>query len=197
MTGILYEVFPVTVVAKQPIYIRHPQGQKCPPWTIPHQPNRHPNDVIVQYLITFFGDIIDLRHTIVHSTSWRYEYACDHIFLTYLAVLPQGAWVEQWVATNRIDIEPIGTVRARHGKHYLPPDHLEQHEVLAHALDHLASLSTYDPSIQETLEPAWETILRPRYPKPAGCLQRRYQSQKQGLAERVNLPGPLPVYVPL
>ncbi len=46
-----------------------------------------------------------------------------------------------------------------------------QHAVLAHALDHLASLSAYDLAIRAVLEPEWREILRWRSPKPAGCLQ--------------------------
>src|SRR6266566_1504950 len=47
----------------------------------------------------------------------------------------------------------------------------DRHAVLAHALDHLASLSAYDLAIRAVLEPEWREVLRWRSPKPAGCLQ--------------------------
>ena len=170
MTFILYEVFPVTLVSKQAVLIRLHQEKKLAPWMIPNLPNSHPNYVVVQHLGNFFGDVFDPGQTIVHSTSWRYE--CDRLLLTYLAVLPQGRWVDQWMATQRIYVEPIGAVEAQHGDHLFPPEQIERHYVLAHALDHLASLSTYDPAIQAVLEPGWREILQSRFPKSAGCLQR-------------------------
>ena len=109
---------------------------------------------------------------IVHSTSWRYEQACDGLLLTYVAVLPQGCWVRRWMAAARIDAEPIGAREKQYGTHLFPPEQLAWHQALAHALDHLASLSTYDPAIQVVLEPEWREILRPRCLQPAGWLQR-------------------------
>ena len=108
---------------------------------------------------------------IVHSTSWRYEPECDRLLLTYIAVLPQGPWLNRWIDSKRISVEPIGAVAAQHGDHLFPPERIEWHAVLAHALDHLASLSAYDRAIQAVLEPEWREFLRWRSPKPAGCLQ--------------------------
>src|SRR6266849_5595248 len=141
MTFICYEVFPVTLASQHAVLIRQHQEQKFPAWMIPTLPNRHPNDIVVRHLVSFFGDSFDSCHMIVHSTSWRYEPECDRLLLTYIAVLPQGPWLNQW------------------------------HAVLAHALDHLASLSAYDLAIRAILEPEWREILRWRSPKPAGCLQ--------------------------
>ena len=166
------EVFPVTLVLKQAVLIRvHPE-QTLPALMLTNLPHCHPNDLVVQHLVTFFGDAFDPDQMIVHSTSWRYEQACDRLLLTYVAVLPQGCWVQQWLAAARIDAEPIGAIEKQYGTHLFPPEQLEWHHALAHALDHLASLSTYDPAIQAALEPEWRAILRPRCPQPAGCLQR-------------------------
>jgi hypothetical protein len=126
----------------------------------------------VNHLATVFDNIFDPGQMIVHSTSWRYENEEDHVILTYLAVLPQGLWLDQLVAAQRIFVEPIGVLEKQYGDHLFAPIELERRNVLAHALDHLASLSTYDPAIQAVLEPDWEEILRPRLPKSAGCLQR-------------------------
>ena len=159
MTSIWYEVFPVTLESKQVVLIRHDREENFSPWMIPNLPNIHPN-------------IFDRGQTIVHSTSWRYESEDDHVILTYLAVLPQGNWLDQLVIAQRISIEFVGALETQFGDHLFAPLQFDQRNVLAHALDHLASLSTYDPAIQAVLEPEWEEILRPRLPKSAGCLQR-------------------------
>ena len=172
MTSIWYEVFPVTLVSKQVALIRHHREQNFSPWMIPNLPNIHPNEIVVNYLATVFDDIFDPGQTIVHSTSWRYENEDDHVILTYLAVLPQGPWLDQLVAAQHIYIEAIGALETQYGDHLFAPVQLERRNVLAHALDHLASLSTYDPAIQAVLQPEWREILRPRLPKSAGCLQR-------------------------
>jgi hypothetical protein len=172
MTSIWYEVFPVTLVSKQVALIRHPGEQNFSPWMIPNLPNIHPNEIVVNNLASVFDDTFDPCQTIVHSTSWRYENEDDHVILTYLAVLPQGRWLDQLVAAQCIHVEPIGALETQYGDHLFAPLRLERRNVLAHALDHLASLSTYDPAIQAVLEPEWGEVLRPRLPKSAGCLQR-------------------------
>jgi hypothetical protein len=172
MTSIWYEVFPVTLVSQQVALIRYHQEQNLSPWMIPNLPNIHPNEIVVNHLAKIFDDNIDAGQMIVHSTSWRYENEDDHVILTYLAVLPQGLWLDQLLAAQRIYVEPIGALETQYGDHLFPPVQLERRNVLAHALDHLAALSTYDPSIQAILEPEWGEVLRPRLPKSAGCLQR-------------------------
>jgi hypothetical protein len=170
MVSIWYEVFPVTLVSKQPVLIRRAQELKRVGWKLHHLPNNHPNDVVISQILNFFGDACDLHQTIVHSTSWRYEQ--NQLLLTYLAVLPQGPWIEYWRETGRISLEPVGMREKCYGDHLFPPEHIEYQSVLAHALDHLASLITYDLAIQEVLEPEWKDILAPRLPKSAGCLQK-------------------------
>lgn len=171
MTVICYEVFPVTLVSPHAVLIRPHQEQPFPAWMIPNLPNSHPNELVIRHLVSFFADSFDSCHMIVHSTSWRYEPASDRLLLTYLAVLPQGPWLDQWIATQRISVEPIGATPPQYGDHLFPPAQIEWHAVLAHALDHLASLSAYDLAIQAVLEPEWRKILQCRSPKPAGCLQ--------------------------
>ncbi len=171
MMFIRYEVFPVTIISGQAVLIRHPQEKSLSPWIIPNQPHIHPNELVVDSIVTFFGDVFDPRSMIVHSTSWRYEQEGNQLLLTYLAVLPQGRWLDSWVATKRIVAEPIEAGVIRHGDQLFPPVVIERHHVLAHALDHLASLSTYDPAIQASLEPEWREVLRLRSPKVAGYLR--------------------------
>ena len=168
MTSILYEVFPVTLVSKQVALILRHREQNLTPWMIPHLPNIHPNEIVVNHLAAAFGDLFDPAQTIVHSTSWRYEHEDDHVILTYLAVLPQGRWLKRLAATQLTTIESIGALETQYGDHLFAPLQLEHSNVLAH----LASLNTYDPAIQAVLEPEWDEVLSPRLPKSAGCLQR-------------------------
>ena len=173
MTSIWYEVFPVTLVSKQVVLIRHDLNENFTPWMIANLPNIHPNEIVVNHLATVFDDRFDRDQTIVHSTSWRYETEDDHVILTYLAVLPQGCWLDQLMMAKRISIEFVGAPETQYGDHLFAPLQLDRRNVLAHALDHLASLSTYDPAIQKVLEPEWREVLKPRLPKSAGCLLRR------------------------
>ncbi len=170
MTAIWYEVLPVTLLSRHPMLIRPCQEKDISPWMIPNLPNIHPNALVINSISTFFGDIFDPDQTIVHSTSWRYEDRSDRLLLTYLAVLPSGNWLDRWLATNRIYIEPINKMEIQCGDHLFPPSQIGHSSVVAHALDHLASLNTYDPAIQAALEPAWQALLHIRAPKPAGYL---------------------------
>lgn len=170
MTAIWYEVLPVTLISQQAVLIHHRQEKYISPWMIMNMPNIHPNSIVIDNLTNFFGDIFDPDQTIVHSTSWRYEPNSDRLLLTYLAVLPQGSWLNQWIATERVYIEPIGAIQIQYGSHLFPPEQIRPSSVVAHALDHLASLITYDPAIRATLEPGWKAILQDRTPKSAGYL---------------------------
>jgi hypothetical protein len=171
MTFILCEVFPVTLMSEYPVLIQHAQEKKLTPWLIPHLSHIHPNNTVIHHLLTFFNDFFDPDRMIVHSTSWRFEHENDRLLLTYLAVLPQGYWLDKLIDSQRIAFEPIGAVSTQHGDHLFPPANIEQHTALAHALDHLASLNTYDPAIQAMLEPGWREALQTRLPKVAGYLK--------------------------
>jgi hypothetical protein len=172
MTHIWYEVFPVTLVDTRPMLLQDPAHLNLSPWMLPHRPNIHPNTVVIEYLNTILGQPVCNEKTIVHSTSWRYDTGHDWMLLTYLAILPQSGWQTRLQPDRQIMLAPIGEIAARFGDQLFPPEQIERQHVLAHALDHLASLNTYDPSIQTTLETDWQAILRSRQPKPAGCLQR-------------------------
>jgi hypothetical protein len=172
MTHIWYEVFPVTLLDKQATLLQDAAHPMFSPWMLSHQPATHPNMVVIEYLQTILGLPVCLEKTIVHSTSWRYEATHDWMLLTYLAILPRHDWQARVSSTSQISLTPIGEINARFGDRLFPPEHIERQHVLAHALDHLASLNTYDRSIQATLEFDWQAILSKRQPKPAGCLQR-------------------------
>jgi hypothetical protein len=178
MTAIWYEVLPVTLLSGHPVLIRPQQDEHIAPWMIRNQPNVHPNELVVNNLMIYFSDIFDPERVIVHSTSWRYENGSDDLLLTYLAVLPQGDWLKRWIVTRPIAIEPVVVGETLCGDHLFPPGQIERFYVVAHALDHLASLNGYDLAIQSTLEPAWQEVLRSRLPKPAGYLLPHHQLRR-------------------
>jgi len=171
MPFICAEVFPVTCVSQHPMLIRALHAPSRPALMIPTVSNYHPSERVLDHLRVLFEESFDLSRTIVHSTSWRYEPHSDRLLLTYIAVLPQETWLEQWIAAKRITLEPIaGTTQQ--GDQLFPPAQIAWSAVLAHALDHLAALNTYDTAIQRALDPSWQSILPQRAPQPAGCLQR-------------------------
>ncbi len=173
MTHIWYEVFSVTLVDRRAVLLQDATHPAFSPWMLSHQPNVHPNTVVIDYLHAILGRLACIEKTIVHSTSWRYDATHDWMSLTYLAILPQTNWQAQLqLGRQKITLEPIGEIAIQYGDQLFPPEHIERQHVLAHALDHLALLNTYDPIIQATLETEWRDILRPRQPRPAGCLQR-------------------------
>jgi hypothetical protein len=172
MTHIWYEIFPITIVGKNAMLLQNTSYLPFSPWMLPHQPHIHPNKLVIKHLTDILGGLPYTEKTIVHSTSWRYEAETDRMLMTYLAIFPQKSWIEQQSITSQLVIKPIGEIMLQIGDHLFPPEQIEFQHVLAHALDHLASLNTYDQEIQAALETGWQEILRPRLPKPAGCLQR-------------------------
>jgi hypothetical protein len=172
MTHIWYEVFPVTLVDGRAVLLQDATHPPFSPWMLTHQPNIHPNMLVIEHLQAILGRLVRIEKTIVHSTSWRYDAPHDWMLLTYLAILPQTNWQIHSQANRQITLAPVGEIAARCGDQLFPPEQIERQHVLAHALDHLAALNSYDPGIQAALEGDWRDILHARQPKPAGCLQR-------------------------
>jgi hypothetical protein len=168
MTPVYYEILPVTLVANHAVLLRRREDRHASSWLVPHQPGLHPNSAIVQHLAAFFGDKFEPRASIVHSTSWRSSNQGEQLIITYLVALPQRCWMYDWAAAGRIFMQQVGPVEQVHGDNLHAPENIEVDNVLAHALDHLALLYSYDADIQAVLEPAWLDLLQQRLPKPAG-----------------------------
>jgi len=75
---------------------------------------------VLQHVAAFFGEVFEPRASIVHSTSWRYECEMGRLVLTYLVVLPQRAWMQQWEATERILFEYVGAIQKVQGDNLSP-----------------------------------------------------------------------------
>ncbi len=172
MTQTWYEIFPVTLVDEQVMLLQDRDRPAYSPWMLLHQSHSHPNTVVIEYMQQLLGRQICKERTIIHSTSWRYDAAQDWIVLSYLAIFPWSDWLACARADRPMTLEPVGVIAACSGDQLFPPARIAYQEVLAHALDHLASLNTYDPGIQVALETGWSAVLRQRQPKPAGYLPR-------------------------
>ncbi|GAA3310835.1 hypothetical protein [Nonomuraea dietziae] len=102
---------------------------------------------------------------VVHSTSWRYLPNLGQVVLTY-AVCPDPE-----PEATRITLDDL--IIARGSAPAAPsPDQIEEANVVAHAIQHLAFLQTTDPVVGRTLEqwPAIAMALGARSPFPAGEL---------------------------
>src|SRR6266702_2465404 len=110
-SGTFCEILLVTLESNQVAFLRRPLDGQAASWLVPHPPDMHPNDTVLQHLTAFFGELFEPEAAIVHSTSWRYDRQMGQLILTYLVVLPQRAWMRHWAATGRIRIERIGAMR--------------------------------------------------------------------------------------
>ncbi len=168
MTSIWYEILPVTLEGEQVVVLYRCEEEEAQPWLVPPQAGTHPNDAIRAHLARCFGDRFEPEASIVHSTSWRYCQRTERLILTYLVVLPQHAWSYHRAASDRMMAYRLGKVEQARGDHVSTPEKIEVNNILAHALDHLAMLSTSDERIKEVLESGWIGVLATRMPKPAG-----------------------------
>ncbi|MGZ3615902.1 MAG: hypothetical protein ACXWOL_03315 [Ktedonobacteraceae bacterium] len=181
-SGTVCEILLVTLESNQVLFLHGPTESQNGTWLVPHLPGIHPNQTVLQHLITFFGDLFEPDTSIVHSTSWRYNCQIERLILTYLVVLPYRVWMHQWAAAGCISIKRLGAIEKVQGNNLFPPDKIERDEIIARALDHLALLSRDDRSIQSVLEPGWMDVLRIRLPRPAGLVQT-VQSNSQLLQD--------------
>jgi len=172
MTSIWYEILPVTLESDQVVLLRRREDGEAHTWRVFQQAGRHPNETVLEQVARCFGELFEPDGSIVHSTSWRYCDRSDRIILTYLVVLPQRTWRNCQTARNRLVAQPVGQGEQARGDHLLPPESIELHHILAHALDHLALLKSSDASINAVLESGWLQVLETRLPKPAGYVAR-------------------------
>jgi hypothetical protein len=172
MTSIWYEILPVTLESDHVVLLRRLHSGEAHTWYVGHQAGRHPNETVLAHVARFFGELFEPDASIVHSTSWRYCDRSDRVLLTYLVVLPQRTWRYCRAAGNRMLAQPVGKGEPVRGDHLQPPEKIELHHILAHALDHLAQLACSDASINVVLESGWLQVLETRLPKPAGYVAR-------------------------
>jgi hypothetical protein len=193
MTSIWYEILPVTVEAGQVMMLRRREDGETQSWLVLHQAGMHPNDTVLEHLELYLGDLFEPRASIVHSTSWRYCHQTERIILTYLVVLPQRTCRRCQAASDRILIQRLDEVEQVHGDNLHPPARIELNNILAHALDHLALLNSYDESIDAVLESGWLEVLETRLPQPAGYLASTTPASENQLTPPVSPP---PAYSP-
>lgn len=97
------------------------------------------------------------RPLLVHSTSWRR--ARGSVILSFLVINHQGQAPE-------LDGLPIRRTELARSSATEPPPAINQHQVLEHALRHLAWLVHDDATVQAELSEAWKLALADYVPEP-------------------------------
>jgi hypothetical protein len=168
MTSIWHEILPVTLESGHVVLLRRREDDAAHTWLVLHQAGRHPNEIVLEHIERFFGEVFEPDRSIIHSTSWRYCPSTDRLILTYLVILPQRTWKCCQAESHRLVAQYIGKGETARGDNLRPPARIETDNILAHALDHLALLKYTDASIKGILEAGWLHALATRFPKPAG-----------------------------
>lgn len=92
------------------VVLSHCEDDEAQTWLMPHQAGTHPNDAMRAHLERCFSDLFEPKASMVHSTSWRYCQRTERLILTYLVVLPQHAWSDNRVASDRMMVCRLGKV---------------------------------------------------------------------------------------
>jgi hypothetical protein len=100
---------------------------------------------------------LGLHPTVLHSTSWRHR--GDEVVLTYLALLDDISIPDSW------EIVRVSRTELARGDKTTPPPVVGVHQVLEHALRHLAWLVKDDDEIRGAL-PDWKGVLADYTPEP-------------------------------
>ncbi|HEX6488013.1 MAG TPA: hypothetical protein VF137_03930 [Candidatus Dormibacteraeota bacterium] len=89
----------------------------------------------------------DLSPLVLHSTSWRHD--SEGLVLTYAAV----------VLAPVAGARPVWRTPLARGTALAPPARIEEDQVAAHALVHLAWLAGHDAAVSAALPRAWHEAL--------------------------------------
>lgn len=135
------EVFVVACGEDGPV-LTGPDGPQA--WHVQTHGGEHPMDevrTVVERTVPALA--------LFHSTSWRWDHGS--VVLTFLAVVPPEA-AGPAVPIGREDLARSGATRA--------PEVIGSHQVLEHALRHLAWLAREDDVVADALDPRWHTALQ-------------------------------------
>lgn len=106
---------------------------------------------VPQELALYLPTAAGLVPRVLHSTSWRHE--ADGVVLTYAAVLdPSPSLV--------VLARPLTGAQLARGTALAPPSRIEEEQVAAHALLHLAWLASHDLEVARALPGEWHDALR-------------------------------------
>ena len=103
----------------------------------------HPQEIALELL-----GLAGLTPLLLHSTSWRHEDGL--VILTYAAVVADAP---------AAGLHPVWSVPLARGSALAPPDRIEEEQVAAHALLHLAWLAGHDAAVAAALPAAWRRAL--------------------------------------
>lgn len=120
------------------------------PWLIQTDRSEHPLDVVRRVVEDVVGEPV-----LLHSTSWRFDR--QSVILTFVLVLADAGSMAT-ATVNRTDLARSQPTAA--------PDSIAHHQVLEHAIRHLAWLAVEDPVVRDTLDAGWHAILTVYVPEP-------------------------------
>jgi len=107
-------------------------------------PDSHPQEAALTLLAG-----AGLRPELLHSTSWRHE--GGRVVLTYLAVIDSMTLFES--------ARPVWRIPLARGTALTAPAAIDEDQVAAHALVHLAWLAGHDRAVARALPEAWHEAL--------------------------------------
>ena len=102
-------------------------------------PDSHPQEAALAALAQ-----ARLEPALLHSTSWRHE--AGRVVLTYAAVVEPAAGAES---------RPVWRVPLARGSALTAPEEIDEDQVAAHALVHLAWLAGHDAAVALALSGHW------------------------------------------
>lgn len=120
------------------------------PWLIETDRSEHPLDVVRRIVDDVVGEPL-----LLHSTSWRFDR--QSVILTFVLVLADSGSMAA-VPVDRADLARSQRLAA--------PESIAHHQVLEHAIRHLAWLAAEDPIVRDTLDAGWHEILGTYVPEP-------------------------------
>lgn len=134
------EVFVVARQGKR-LLLTGPDGPR--PWRIELHGRDNPMEELRQVILRSIPDL-----QLLHSTSWRWQ--DQAVVLTFIGV----AEFNSDQASRLITASALAR-----GEATAAPTHIEEDQVLHHALRHLAWLAREDPAVKEILDADWHQAL--------------------------------------
>ena len=114
-------------------------------------PDSHPQEAALGSL-----GAAGLRPQLLHSTSWRHERG--RVVLTYAAVVDP--------ARDSGPARPVWRIPLARGTALMAPAAIDDDQVAAHALVHLAWLAGHDSAVARALPAAWHDALEAYLAEP-------------------------------
>jgi hypothetical protein len=122
------------------------------PWLIELEATDHPVEIVGELVRDNVG-----KPMLVHSTSWRHD--GDAVILSFVVAIDAAA-------LGTMDSAPIPRSELARSTATAAPTLIAYHQVMEHALRHLAWLAVDDPAVSAELPAGWKVALADYVPEP-------------------------------